>query len=138
MAEDKISIKIKKTEGEWRKQLTPEQYYITREKGTEPAFSGVYWNAKQKGMYECVCCGQPLFSSDSKFESGTGWPSFWAPVAGSSVDTEPDRTHGMIRTEIVCSRCGAHLGHVFEDGPRPTGLRYCVNSASLRLREQKK
>ncbi len=128
--------KIVKTDEEWRKQLTPEQYRITRLKGTEPAFTGEYYQEKREGMYLCVCCGQDLFSSGTKYESGTGWPSFYQPAAAQAVSTETDASHGMIRTEVMCGRCGAHLGHVFEDGPAPTGLRYCVNSASLRFEEK--
>ncbi len=128
-----MSEKVKKTEQEWRAQLTPEEYYVTRQKGTEPPFSGRYCNSKEPGTYTCVCCGQPLFKSNAKYESGTGWPSFWQPVGQESVATETDRTHGMERTEALCSACGAHLGHVFKDGPPPTGLRYCMNSAALKL-----
>lgn len=128
-----MAEKVKKTEQEWRAQLTPEEYYVTQQKGTEPPFSGRYCNSKEPGTYTCVCCGQPLFKSNAKYESGTGWPSFWQPVGRESVATETDRTHGMERTEALCSACGAHLGHVFKDGPPPTGLRYCMNSAALKL-----
>ncbi len=131
-----MTDKVRKTDEEWRSALTDEQYRITRRGGTEPAFSGAYWETKTEGTYRCVCCGQPLFSSDAKYDSGTGWPSFYAPVDDKNVATETDRSQEMVRTEITCSRCDAHLGHVFEDGPRPTGNRSCLNSVALRLEEQ--
>jgi peptide-methionine (R)-S-oxide reductase len=125
--------KIEKPNAAWRQELTPEQYHVLREKGTERAFTGMYWDEHTPGLYRCAACGNPLFTSDTKFDSGTGWPSFTSPVEGGSVDTETDRSFFMSRTEVLCSACGGHLGHVFPDGPRPTGLRYCINSASLTL-----
>jgi len=128
-----MSDKVEKSDAEWRKELTPEQFAIARKKGTERAFTGAYWDEHKPGTYVCVCCGQELFSSDAKFDSGTGWPSFWRPLDGA-VGTETDRSFGMLRTSVHCRRCGGHLGHVFDDGPPPTGLRYCMNGVALAFR----
>jgi len=128
--------KVEKTDSEWRETLTPEQYRVCREKGTEPPFTGRYHDCKDPGTYRCVCCGAGLFTSETKFDSGTGWPSFYEPASPESVETETDDSYGMRRTEVLCRECGAHLGHIFPDGPRPTGLRYCINSASLTLDDE--
>ncbi len=131
-----MTTKIKKTDEEWKKQLTPEQFHVCRQKGTERAFSGTYWDNKEAGVYRCACCDAELFNSGTKYDSGTGWPSFWEPTSKGKVETEDDLSYGGGRTEVLCEACDCHLGHVFEDGPEPTGLRYCINSASLKFKKK--
>jgi peptide-methionine (R)-S-oxide reductase len=132
--EGKVQVdKVVMDDADWKKKLTPEEFEVARKAGTERAFSGKYWNNHEKGMYRCVCCGNALFTSDTKFESGTGWPSFYQPIAKENVETKSDTKYGMVRNEVVCTQCDAHLGHVFDDGPKPTGLRYCMNSASMKF-----
>lgn len=126
-----MAEKLNKSDEEWRNQLSEEEFHVARKKGTERAFTGRYWDNKQPGLYKCICCGEPLFRSDEKYESGSGWPSFWQPIDSEKIAEETDQSHGMVRTEVLCSKCDAHLGHVFPDGPQPTGLRYCINSVSL-------